>query len=174
MLPRGLSRLAPRILRERADDGVAAVEFALLATVFLIFLAGVVDVGSFIYTTAQLDAAVNAGAQYAENNAALVASNAASLSSDIAGVVDNTNGTGWATSTVNVNNSNDATGCYCPIGSPGSWSWGSSVTCQSACGGGGVAGQFVTITATRNFTSLFPSFGFTPSTISRSAIVETQ
>ena len=174
MLHRHFMRLAPRILRERADRGVAAVEFALASTVFLVILAGVVDVGSYIYTTAQLDAAVSAGAQYAENNAALVASNAAGLSSDIAGVVNNTNGTGWATSTVNVNNSNDATGCYCPTGTTGNWSWGGAVTCASACAGGGVAGQFVTITATRNFTSLFPSLGLTPSTIRRSAIVETQ
>lgn len=158
--------LLPRILRERADNGVAAIEFALLATAFLVVLAGVVDVGSFIYTTAQLDAAVSTGAQYAELNPTASAS-------EISGIVNNTNGNGWATSTVNINNS-DATGCYCPTGTPGNWSFGTSVSCQSACGGGGVAGQFVTITATRNFTSMFPSFGLTPGTISRSAIVETK
>jgi Flp pilus assembly protein TadG len=165
----------PPVSRVLHDErGVAAIEFALLSTVFLIILAGVVDVGRYIYTDAALDAAVSAGAQYAENNAALVASNPATLASDIGNVVNNTNGTGWATSTVDVNNGNDSTGCYCPSGTPGNWSWGSAVACQSACGGGGVAGQFVTITASCNFASLFPSFGFAPGTISRSAIVETQ
>jgi Flp pilus assembly protein TadG len=165
-------RLTRRIARD--ERGVAAIEFALLSTVFLIILAGVVDVGRFIYTASALDAAVSAGAQYAENNAALVASNPATLGTDVGNVVNNTNGTAWASSTVDVNNGNDSTGCYCPSGTPGNWSWGSAVACQSSCGGGGVAGQFVTITASCNFSSLFPSFGFVPATISRSAIVETQ
>lgn len=170
-----LARPARRIARVlRESSGVAAVEFALLSTVFLILVAGVVDVGRYIYTMSELDAAVSAGAQYAENGAARVASDPSGLSSDIGNVVDNTNGTGWATSAVDVNNGNDTTGCYCPTGTPGNWSWSGAVACQSACGGGGVAGQFVTITASRNFASLFPSFGFAPGTLSRSAIVETQ
>ncbi|MGH7059322.1 MAG: TadE/TadG family type IV pilus assembly protein [Stellaceae bacterium] len=170
----GLAQAVLHLLWGCDDSGVAAIEFALLSTVFLILLAGVVDVGSLIYTMSKLDAAVSAGAQYAENNAALVAANPSGLSTDIGNVVNDTNGTGWATSAVDVNNGNDATGCYCPTGSPGNWSWGGAVSCQSACGGG-IAGQFVTITASRNFTPMFPSFGFVQNgAISRSAIVETQ
>jgi Flp pilus assembly protein TadG len=175
MRRRALAQAVLHLLWGREDSGVAAIEFALLSTVFLIVLAGVVDVGSVIYTMSELDAAVSAGAQYAENNAALVATNPSGLSTDIGNVVNDTNGTGWATSAVDVNNGNDATGCYCPTGTPGSWSWGGAVSCQSACGGGGIAGQFVTITASRSFTPMFPSFGFVQNgAISRSAIVETQ
>jgi Flp pilus assembly protein TadG len=147
----------------RDDAGVAAIEFAVYATVFLMITAATVDIGLLLFTQSELDAAVSAGAQYAANSTAMVASNPSGLNA------------GWATSTVNVNNSNDTTGCYCPTGSPGSWSWGSTATCGSACGGGGEAGQFVTITASRSVSPIFSAFGFVQNgTISRSALVETQ
>ena len=88
--------------------------------------------------------------------------------------VNNGVGTAWATSTVNVNNGGDKTGCYCPTGSPGNWTWGTAVTCGSTCTGGSVAGQFVTITASPSASvpALFPAFGLTYSgTISRGALV---
>jgi Flp pilus assembly protein TadG len=163
-------------LLAREDAGVAAIEFAIYATVFLTILAGTVDIGLLLFTNSQLDAAVSAGAQYAVNNAALVASNPSGLNTNISAIVDNANGTGWATGTVNVNNSNDPTNCYCPTGTPGNWSWGSTATCGNSCGAGsGIAGQFVTITASRSVSPLFPAFGFVQNgTISRSALVETQ
>ena len=164
-----------RVLKPQENSGVVAIEFAIFATVFVIILAGTVDIGMLIYTASQLDAAVSAGAQYAENNAATVSSNPSGLSSDISAVVNTANGTGWATSTINVNNSNAGTHCYCPSGSPGNWTWGSTVTCGSSCTGGGVGGQFVTITANRSISPIFSSFGFVPNgTISRSVLVETQ
>jgi hypothetical protein len=40
-----------------------------------------------------------------------------------------------------MNNSNDSTGCYCPSGTPGNWSWGSTVTCGNSCASGdGIGG----------------------------------
>jgi Flp pilus assembly protein TadG len=169
-----VSRARQVLARENA--GVAAVEFAILSTVFLTLLAGTVDIGLLLYTEFQLDSAVNASAQYAVNNAATVSSNPSSLSSDISNLVSSLNNGSGSSNTVNVNNNNDGTHCYCPTGSPGSWSWGSAVTCGSSCAsGGGVGGQFVTITANRNISSIFPTFGFVPNgTISRSVLVETQ
>jgi len=109
------------------------------------------------------------------NDTAMVGSNPSTLSSNISSVVNNVNGSGWATSTVNVNNSNDGTHCYCPSGSPGNWTWGGTVACGNACTGAGFAGQFVTITANHSISPMFPSFGFVPNgTISRSVLVETQ
>jgi Flp pilus assembly protein TadG len=160
----------------RADaSGVALIEFAICATLFLTILAGVVDIGRVLWTTAQLDAAVSAGAQYAANNAARVASDPSGLATDIGNVVANLNGSNWATATIAVNN-NDSTGCYCPSGSPGNWSWGAAKTCASACSaGGGIAGQFVTISASRPISPIFSSFGFVGNgSISRDALVQTQ
>ena len=169
-------RRAARIFTARQNAGVASIEFAIHATVFLMITAATVDIGLLLFTNSELDAAVSAGAQYAADNAAMVASDPGGLSAKIGGIVDNANGTSWATSTVDVNNSNDQTGCYCPTGTPGNWSWGSTATCGSACGSGsGIAGQFVTITASRSISPIFSAFGFVPSgTISRSALVETQ
>ncbi|MGH7045783.1 MAG: TadE/TadG family type IV pilus assembly protein [Stellaceae bacterium] len=154
---------------------MAALEFAIYGMVLLMILAGTVDIGLLLFTNSQLDAAVSAGAEYAVNNTPLVASNPSGLNTYISNIVSNTNGSSWATSAVNVNNSNDETGCYCPSGTPGSWSWGSTVSCGSSCSGSGVGGQFVTITATRPVSPLFPTFGFVQSgTLSRSVLVETQ
>jgi Flp pilus assembly protein TadG len=177
----------------RDSSGVAALEFAFLSMVFLTILAGTVDVGLLIYTEEKVDAAVVAGAQYAVVNAANVSSaNGATLATTIASVVANVNGSNWAASGVCVNNGPTATAnsgtaptCsgtasnaddfYCPTGTPGSWSWGSSVAQGSSCSGGGMGGKFVTITASVNFTSLFPSFGLVQNgAISRSVLVETE
>jgi Flp pilus assembly protein TadG len=169
-------REAAHLFSARENDGVAAVEFAIYGAVFLTIVAATVDIGLLLFTQSELDAAVTAGAEYAANSAALVASNPSGLNTSISHIVKNANGSSWATPAVNVNNSNDSTGCYCPTGSPGNWNWGSTVTCGSSCTGGGVGGQFVTITATRSISPIFSSFGFFPSgtTISSNALVETQ
>ena len=168
-------RRASRVLAPGENTGVAAIEFAITGMVFLMIVAATVDIGLTLFTQSELDAAVSAGAEYAANGAALVASNPSGLNTSISHIVKNVNGSGWATTTVNVNNGNDSTGCYCPSGTPGSWTWGSTVTCGSACAGGGIGGQFVTIIASRSFSPMFSGFGFVPSgTISRSALIETQ
>jgi len=150
----------------RENAAVAAIEFAIYATVFLMIVAGTIDIGLLLFTNSQLDAAVSAGAEYAASGSATAAS--------ISAIVNSANCPDGASSTVVVNNS-DTTGCYCPTGTPGNWTWGGTATCGSSCTGGGVAGQFVTITASCSISPLFPTFGFVQSgTISRSALVETQ
>ncbi|MBV8506990.1 MAG: pilus assembly protein [Alphaproteobacteria bacterium] len=156
-------------------SGTAAVEFAIFVPLFMILVAGTVDFGYLIYSGSALSAAVSAGSQYTANNGAMVATDPSGLATAISSVVNNANGTNWATSTVNVNNGNDTTNCYCPTGLPGNWTWGAPVACGNPCASGGIAGQFVTITASRNVSALFPTFGLAYSdTISRNAIVETQ
>ncbi len=173
------------------NAGVAAIEFAIYALVFLTIVAATVDIGLLLFTTSQLDAAVSAGAEYAVNNANNVNSTSGGgLATSISQIVTNSNGTNWANATIVVNNGSQVTvtngsssssgtatnadSYYCPTGTPGSWTWGSTVTQGSSCTGNGVGGKFVTITASRSLSSLFPSFGFVPSTVSRSILVETQ
>jgi Flp pilus assembly protein TadG len=172
--------------------GVAAVEFAIFAIVFLILLAGTIDIGNVLFTEFELDSAVAAGAQAAAVNTAQVNSTqGASLANAIATTVANANGAGWASVTVVVNNgpaasiSNGSTSSggnasaadsyYCLTGTPGNWSWGGAVTAGSTCTGNIKAGQFVTITAQRTVSSFFPKFGFVPNgPIVQAAAVETQ
>ena len=54
----GALTFLPRVLRAEENAGVAAIEFAIFATVFVIILAGTVDIGTLVYTASQLDAAV--------------------------------------------------------------------------------------------------------------------
>jgi Flp pilus assembly protein TadG len=168
-------RAGSPILRAKRDAGTAAVEFALLTSLFMIIVAGTAESGYWICAASELTAAVSAGSQYASNNGAMVATDPSGLATAISTVVNNANGAGWATS-VYVNNGS-STNCYCPTGAPGNWTWGSAVACGSACAGGGVAGHFVTITASPSsiVSAGFPTFNLTYSgTMSRSAIVETQ
>lgn len=191
MLHGPVKRLS-RIFSAVECSGIAAVEFALIAPIFVLILAGTIDLGIQIYLEAKIGAAVAAGAEYAAVNASSVNSaNGASLASAIANVAANANGSGWENSSVVVNNGPSATvtggtlsaggtaanadSCYCPTGSPPNWSWGTAVACGSACTGGGIAGKFVTVTASRSVTPLFPAFNFVRgSTITQSALVQTQ
>jgi Flp pilus assembly protein TadG len=174
------------------NSGVAAVEFVIYGTLFLTIFAATADFAILMFTEFRMDSAVAAGAQYAALNSASVNStNGASLASSISNVVANANGSAWEDGTIVVNDgptvtvtggssvasgtASNADNCYCPTGSPPSWSWGSSAVCASSCTGGSIAGKFVAITARRSYTSLFPAFGFTQNgTITRSALVQTQ
>jgi len=174
------------------DEGLAAIEFAMLVPVYLLILVGAVDMGGMLYTTYQLEQAVAAGADYAAVNSSNVNStNGATLASSIATIIENANGSAWANDTIVVNNgpsetvtggsgsaggtASNANSCYCPTGSPPTWSWGSAVTCGSACTGGGQAGKFVTITASVAYTPLLTTYGLIPNnTITQSATVEVQ
>ena len=183
---------APRWLAALANNkGIAAVEFALLMPVFGLILAGIADVGGVLLTRFRLDAAVSAGANYAMVNAASVSSTSgATLASSISTVVANNAGSTWGDDAIVVNNgpsqtitggastsggsAANADSCYCPTISP-SFAWGAAVTCASACSGGGIAGKFVTITATRTYTPMFSGYGLvTNNTISVTTSVQTQ
>ena len=189
---RRLFRSFRRVLSAAEEAGVAAIEFAVYATLFLTVFAVTADLALMMFAEFQMDSAVAAGAEYAALNAASVNStNGAGLASSISNVVANANGSSWENGTIVVNNgptvtvsggssaasgtASNADNCYCPTGTPPNWSWGGSVTCGSACTGGSVAGKFVTIAASRSFTALFPQLGFTQNgTITRSALVQTQ
>jgi Flp pilus assembly protein TadG len=185
-------RRAARLWADRR--GVAAVEFALMTPVFALLLAGIVDLGGALYTKFKLDAAVTAGANYAQINAANVSStNGQTLASNVATIVETSQGSGWADDGVVVNNgpstnvssgtpSNSGTVsnadlCYCPSGTPGSFTWGNSTTCGTACPGSdtGYAGKFVTIVATRQYTPIFSSYGIVQNNaITAAAAVQVQ
>ena len=167
------------------------MEFALLMPVFGLIFAGIADFGGVLLTRFRLDAAVSAGANYAMVNAASVSSaSGATLGTSISTVVANNAGSTWADDAIVVNNgptqnmtggtstsggtASNADSCYCPTISP-SFAWGAAVTCGSACGGGGIAGKFVTITATRTYAPMFSGYGLVSNnTISVTTAVQTQ
>ena len=190
---------ASRARRLLADNrGIAAVEFAVIAPLFSLLFVAAIDIGSAIYTRFKLDAAVSAGANYALINGANVNStSAATLASNIAAIVENSVSAGYANEAIVINNGPTATvsggtsttagtlatggtsapadACYCPSGTTTALTWGTAQTCGSSCAGGGIAGKFVTIVATRAYNPIFSSYGLIANnTITASATVETQ
>ena len=182
---RSLIEAFRRGLFARRSAGIAAIEFALLAPVFVMVFAGTIDVGNALYIQTLLDSAVAADTDYAVVNAASVTANtnpstgtalASELASKIATIVSTSNGGTAANTTVVANNgpsvsiagrltissgtTSNASPCYCQTGSPTSWTWGSSVTCGNSCTGGGTAGKFVTVTASDSVTPFFPAYTF--------------
>jgi Flp pilus assembly protein TadG len=150
LIMRSLIEALRRRLFARWSSGIAAIEFALLAPVFVMVFAGTLDVGNALgnalYMQTLLDSAVAAGTNYALVNAASVTANtdpstgtalASELASRIATIVSSSNGGTAANTTVAVNNgpsvsiaggltissgtTSNANLCYCPTGSPPSW-----------------------------------------------------
>jgi Flp pilus assembly protein TadG len=191
-----MSRRAPPLSRLRgfASDrsGIAAIEFALVLPTVALVVAVTVDFGAILFTRFKLDESVSSAANYAMvNSASVSASSGSGLASTLANLAAGSHGAGWADSSVVVNagpaasstggalttsgSSSAADSCYCPTGSAASVTWGSTRTCGASCTGGGVAGKFVQVTASRNYTPLFAGFGIVSAhTISASTLVQVQ
>ena len=178
----------------RDDRGVAAVEFAFVAPVFCLLLVGAIDLGGALFVKFKLDAAVTAGANFAQVNAGNVSSTSGqSLANNIATIVETSQGSGWADNVITVNDgptttttsgsqttsgtAANADSCYCPSGTPSAFVWGSAVTCGNACSGSntGYAGKFVVITASKTYTPIFSNYNLiNGNTITASAAVQVQ
>lgn len=117
----------------------------------------------------------------------------AALASTLAGLIASGQSANWAGSSVNVNNgptasssggtvttggtASNADNCYCPTGNSNTGvTWGVAKTCASTCTGGGYAGKFVLLSATRNYTPLFSGYGIVGSngTITTTSLVQVQ
>jgi Flp pilus assembly protein TadG len=176
----------------RHVSGIAALEFALLSPIFVLILAGTVDLGGLVTTKFRLDTAVAAGSNYVLVNATQVSSTSgATLATNVATIVTTSDTATTANGTVVVNDGPQVTVsggsqssggtaananlCYCPTGTPSSLTWGSSVTCGSTCTSGGIAGKFVLITATYTYNAIFSSYSFTNGgVVTSGALVQTQ
>jgi Flp pilus assembly protein TadG len=175
-------------------SGVAAVEFALIAPTVMLVLVGLIDIGGMLYTRFQLDASLNAGANYAMVNATSVNSTSgASLANTLAGVVSSGQSSNWANSSITVNGgptasasggvvtpggaASDADSCYCPTGTASSTvAWGGAQACGTTCAGGGYAGKFVLLSASVSYSPIFSGYGMVSQagTITSSSLVQVQ
>ncbi len=175
-------------------SGVAAVEFALIAPTLILVLVGLIDLGGMLYTRFQLDASLSAGANYAMVNGSSVNStSSASLANTLAGLVASGQASNWANSSITVNAgptasssggtlttggaASSADSCYCPTGTASSSvSWGAAQTCGATCTGGGYAGKFVLLSASKTYTPIFSGYGLVSQsgTITTSSLVQVQ
>ncbi|HEY5411889.1 MAG TPA: TadE/TadG family type IV pilus assembly protein [Caulobacteraceae bacterium] len=167
-------RLGAAFARDRR--GVAAVEFALISPTVILILVALIDLGGMLYTRFQLDASLSAAANYAMVNATSANSTSgAGLASTLAGLISSGQSSNWANSSVTVNagpqagsaggtvstsgSASSADSCYCPTGTAASVTWGGSQTCGATCTGGGYAGKFVLLSASRSYTPIFSGYG---------------
>jgi Flp pilus assembly protein TadG len=192
---RRFARIALEDILHRAvrdQGGVAAVEFVILAPIFLLIMAGLVDFGGVLYTKFGLGASVSAASNYAAVQVASVnAANGPTLAAALATVAANAQGTAWANAAATVNAgpgaavaagvvttsgmASAANACYCPTGTAAALTWGTAVACATACPAGGYAGKFVLITASKTYTPFFSSYGLVKAgALSTSSIVQVQ
>ena len=175
----------------RSREGASAVEFAILAPVFALIFGVTMDLGGVLFVNFALNNALSSATNYTLLNAANVNSTSgASLANSAGSIIANSRSTGWANAVVVVNNGPTATvtngaaaasgtasnadSCYCPTVSGATVTWGAAVTCSSACAGGGLAGKFVTFTATRAYQPIFSSYGIVKQgTLTATAIAQT-
>ncbi|WP_420963562.1 TadE/TadG family type IV pilus assembly protein [Brucella sp. IR073] len=174
----------------REKDGASAVEFAVIAPVFVLILAGSLDLGMVIYARFKLDSAVSSGASYALTNASMVTSTQGNdLANKIAALIAARASN--ATASVTVNNgpnanfengiikasrqSQAADRCYCPTGNAQSLVWGAEKQCGAVCPDGARAGKFVAISVEQPYQPIFSGYGFIDDdTISSATVVRTE
>ncbi|GGA99053.1 hypothetical protein GCM10011491_29130 [Brucella endophytica] len=174
----------------REKDGASAIEFAVIAPVFVLILAGSLDLGMVIYSRFKLDSAASSGASYALTNADMVTSAQGNdLANKIAALIAARASNAKASVTVNngpnadfengvIKASKQSTGadrCYCPTGNAQSLVWGADKQCGAACPDGTRAGKFVAISVQQPYQPIFSGYGFIrDDTISSATVVRTE
>lgn len=171
-----MNRCVTRRIRKLLGDtrGSIAVEFALVAPVLMIVLAGVIDIGSAAYTRLSLQSRVTTAGEDALMRADQGNDGDMAVAERLIGllqgrasetaevVVNNAARATWDGSSVTTQSlSGDAMACYCPTRPNGQIEWGSSVACDTSCSASGdSAGRFVQISATADHVSIFPGYAF--------------
>lgn len=124
----------------RDRSGVAAAEFAVIATVMLTVLLGVFDLGNAVQERMQLEQALRAGAQYALSWPDRTTGSTESIQAAITAALP----ARWTGAVVTVG----ALQCYC-------WSSGGGEAlgdCYTTCPAGTTKRSYVTLTATNSAT----------------------
>jgi len=181
----------PGLLR-RSRSGVAAIEFAIIAPLYILLMAGMLNLGGAIYVKMTVDSAITSASTYAlAKGDSITAAGAATLADQIAGMLATELGLTDSTISVDVNNgavlsisggvkrtngtAANADLCYCPAANGAVVVWGSAVACASQCPSGGFAGKFVTVAASRPFTPMFPvNYIVSASSFAGSALTQAQ
>lgn len=139
----------------RSEDGVSAVEFAVVGGALALLLLGVLDFGLAYWEKVQVGDAARAGADYAERNGY----NSTNIQSAI------TNAT-----TLSGIQASPAPSQFC--GCPNSTSGVTSGLCTATCSDGTTAGTYVTVSAQKSYTTIFSWPGLTsPMTLAASVTV---
>lgn len=149
--------------RGPGDEGVTAVEFALVAPVLLLILGGVVDVSRCLYYQTEVAQAVRAGAQYATGNPADYSGTAAII----------------RTSTMlgtEASFSADASQCFCAASTPlpavvFSWQSCASLTCSQPAT---TVHRYLRITGSYDWKPVYGALSFLPAKLTTTVQLRVQ
>lgn len=174
-----------------AEEGVSAVEFALIAPILALILVAGLDLGLVLVQRFELHSALNAATSYALVNHARVGSDEGSaLASELATLIA-MEAQPSASVAVDLNNgpqasvvghvltasgiSGRANLCWCPARHGADIDWGSSQSCGASCGGAGQAGKFVSMALSQPYDPLLFDFGIAvDGTINAASVVRTE
>lgn len=143
------------------DSGVAAVEFAVFAPLFLVLIVGLVDLGFAYHAKLKVNAAISAASYYAfQKGQALTAATAAAYKTEVEGVASSLLAGLSDDLAVEVLVNNDPTGAkasttFCLSGYPPVFA--AAGTTSSSCGGNLTSGKFVRIDVSGHITPIFLS-----------------
>ena len=153
------------------DAGNAAVEFALLAPILGLLVAGLSDYGEAVDISTELNMAARAGAQYATH----YPSDTAGITSVVKNSTKNPYGSGNFTITDTTTTPTVASPTYCTCGDSNP-ALANQVDCASGtCVSPAVKKFYVAITVTQNYTPVLPYSGkFTAFTMTGSATGQVQ
>lgn len=161
----------------RKSDGVSTIEFALVVPVLLLIIAGIVDIGGALKAKFDLNASISAASNFVLLNADNVtAAKGGDLATKVAAIAGGGLSSGQGMVSVSVNGGpgvavtdgasqaqtggSNADKCYCPSRNGSTVSFGAEVACGTQCSaGGGTAGKFVVISASKPHNPLFGGFG---------------
>lgn len=147
-----------------ANNGVAALEFALIAPVFVILIIGMVDLGLAYSEKLQISAGVSFATYYAFQKGQNIVSRDGALAyiSDVSEITKRLSSSPNSEITVDVKYNNDATGdnaaqFYCVSGYPPVYM--SSGLSSVGCGGTVMSGKFLSIEVKGRIVPFFVSEG---------------
>jgi Flp pilus assembly protein TadG len=165
------SRAFPPRRHASGRAGVASVELAMVAPLFLLFFTGIVDLSLAFHRELQLSSVLTAGAEYAFT--AGQTDSGTTLTTEVVNFVKALSGTTLSTVTATYNNGLVAADYYCVSGSPAVYT-GPYAT-GTACADGSTAGKFLSITGSFTYTAIFRADkAFFPSTYSQTVVVRLQ
>lgn len=156
------------------ERGVSSIEFAFVAPIFLLIVAGIVDIGGALVARSDISAAVSAGSNFLLVNAPRVPTAPEEVARQAAVITGNSlPASGIVRITINggltveysdgkfaiTGDKASASQCFCPQKSAASMTLGSSLQCGKPCEAGGYAGRYIQISAAHDYSPLFGGFG---------------
>lgn len=152
--------------------GVAALELALVAPIFVVLLLGISDLSMAFHQQLQMSSAVAAGAQYAFARGQ-VGDTGSTLTTEVNSFVNAISPFSLTVTSIYNNHNNSATNCYCVSGTAPTYS--STMSCGATCTDGSTAGKFVSISGQFTYAPMFsPDSALFPKPFTQTVTVRLQ